>query len=467
MMKNNANSLKKSIIKICAVAFSVLCIGLSLLNYISYRTMLFSQYQDHMRNVLTNTACVIDTDDLAECIRTGKASEKYHALQAEMDERKDNTDLHFLYIIIPLNTDVHDNMRNVIAAMSREEYETIPDQMVKLNSLTGDSYTPDVAAKYLRAYALDEISYFENVTEWGDYYTAVMPLSDSEGNRIAELCVDIEMSEIKLLLLYHSLLTIGVTLLAGLLISLMFILWANKNVVRPIETLEQSVSDYTGKILKRDSSDLQVMPMPNVHTANEVASLAIKTVLMSEKLCSTANDMIHTQQRLNRMRELAHKDSLTQVGNKAAYSSYIDQLRQKVESGDARFAVVMADINLLKKINDTFGHEKGDRYIRLCCSAICDIYAHSPVFRVGGDEFVIYLTGKDYENRDKLLSEARERMTAKYDDPGLIPWENPSVSIGMAEYDPRYDESLEQVESRADRAMYAEKERIHKIMGSR
>ena len=48
---------------------------------------------------------------------------------------------------------------------------------------------------------------------------------------------------------------------------------------------------------------------------------------------------------------------------------------------------------LLKLINDTYGHEKGDIYLKTACNAICDVFRHSPVFRMGGDEFAVLLQG--------------------------------------------------------------------------
>ena len=466
-MKNVRKPIKNSVLKICIVTFSILCVALRVLNYFSYRTMLFDQYNDHMRNLLNNTMYAIDVDDLAECIRTGVESEKYHELQHELDIRKDNTDLHYLYIIIPLNTDETDNIQNVIAAMSSEEYIETPEDFVELNSLTGDAYSSQTAEKYLKAYETGELTYFDNKTVFGHDYTAMMPLFDSDGNKIAALCVDIDMTRISNDLLTHSLLTIIVTLLAGALISVLFMLWTKKNVIKPIEVLEQSVSDYLADGLDSEDPDSLVLPMPDIHSDNEVESLAKKIVLMSEALCLTVNNTINTAQELEYMSVIAHKDSLTQVGNKSAYKNYLEQLQQTVEEGGAAFAIVMADINRLKDINDTYGHEKGDIYIRTCCSILCGVYQHSPVFRVGGDEFIIVLTGQDYERRKELLGKAKEQLALSRRAPDVQPWTAASIALGMAVFSPETDTSAQQVVTRADRKMYANKKHIHESKKSR
>jgi len=56
------------------------------------------------------------------------------------------------------------------------------------------------------------------------------------------------------------------------------------------------------------------------------------------------------------------------------------------------FGVIGCDVNGLKKINDTLGHKAGDEYICAACKMLCEYFKHSPVFRIGGDEFVVILT---------------------------------------------------------------------------
>jgi diguanylate cyclase (GGDEF)-like protein len=464
-MNRKKNPIKKSVIRICAATFSFLCIGMMILNYVGYRRLLYSQYENHMKNILTNTVCFIDVDDLAECIRTGEESPKYYELQKVLDEHKDSTDLNFLYIIIPLNTEPTDNIRNVIAAMSKEEYETIPDELVKLNSLTGDSYSPAVAAKYLEAYESGrELSYFRDVTEWGDNYTALMPLYDSKGERVAALCVDIEISEIRSQLLYHSLWTIGITLFGGILVSVLFFLWTRKNVLQPILKIEKSLNDYTARGMNLDDPESLIIDIPDIHTGNEVEDLADDILFMSETLCVTVQDMHLTRQELAHMSVKATKDELTHVGNKVAYKESVDHLQQSIDNGTAEFAIVIADTNRLKIVNDTFGHEKGDAYIRICCGVLCEVFQHSPVYRIGGDEFVIILTGNDYDRRTELFAAAKQRFLDMQEAPDAEPWTAASMALGMAVFSSDFDKDVKQVFTRADKNMYDDKAKWHQMM---
>ena len=70
--------------------------------------------------------------------------------------------------------------------------------------------------------------------------------------------------------------------------------------------------------------------------------------------------------------------------------------------------VAVCDVNSLKAVNDTLGHKAGDEIIRRACSLICNTFKHSPVYRIGGDEFAVILSGRDYERRQELLSEMEE-----------------------------------------------------------
>ncbi len=124
------------------------------------------------------------------------------------------------------------------------------------------------------------------------------------------------------------------------------------------------------------------------------------------------------------------------------------------------FAIAMVDLNDLKKINDTYGHEKGNKAIISLSKILCDMFQHSKVYRIGGDEFAAILLGEDYRNRDALVEKfcsLFERMRA---DENLQTWERISAAIGMAVYDPEEDSRVNDVFRRADVLMYENKKRM-------
>ena len=123
---------------------------------------------------------------------------------------------------------------------------------------------------------------------------------------------------------------------------------------------------------------------------------------------------------------------------------------------DLEFAIAMFDVNNLKMINDSQGHEAGDEYLLRACRLICDVFKHSPVYRLGGDEFVAVLTGEDYEKRDENIKNINDRMSP-YSDTLPLPDDYVSIACGLAVYDSENDRSVAEVINRADEEMYKDK----------
>ena len=94
-----------------------------------------------------------------------------------------------------------------------------------------------------------------------------------------------------------------------------------------------------------------------------------------------------TERRLAQAQTQANTDALTGVKNKHAYLEAEERLNALIEKRQAPpFAIAVMDVNDLKRVNDTDGHQAGDDYLRSACKIICEAFEHSPVFRVGGDQ---------------------------------------------------------------------------------
>ena len=155
---------------------------------------------------------------------------------------------------------------------------------------------------------------------------------------------------------------------------------------------------------------------------------------------------------LGSAKHMAYTDSLTGVKNKHAYVEMEKQVDQRIADGDIKeFGVIVFDLNGLKNVNDTKGHEAGDEYIRDACLLICRQFKHSPVFRIGGDEFVAYLEGDDYKNR-KILLAAFETQIEENQHAGKA-----VIASGLAVFRPGRDNSYRRVFERADQRMYDRK----------
>ena len=149
----------------------------------------------------------------------------------------------------------------------------------------------------------------------------------------------------------------------------------------------------------------------------------------------------------------ASRDSLTGVKNRSAYLDVEAKLNLRIRAGErVRFAVVVCDLNNLKQTNDSFGHQAGDRLLKDACGIICGVFKHSPVFRVGGDEFAVISQGHDYDHMDELMDRMRRSNTRNEASGGTV------IACGMARYD--HDSSVAAVFERADRKMYEDKKTL-------
>ncbi|MBQ9321471.1 MAG: GGDEF domain-containing protein [Eubacterium sp.] len=155
------------------------------------------------------------------------------------------------------------------------------------------------------------------------------------------------------------------------------------------------------------------------------------------------------------VKEQAGRDPLTGVKSKLAYAEREDLIDGRITAGEMEaFSIVVCDVNGLKQINDTLGHKAGDAYIQKASSMICELYQHSPVFRVGGDEFVVLLTGRDYEKRDQILAELNARVENNVRNGEVV------ISAGMSDYREAADQKIHQVFERADALMYLRKKEL-------
>ena len=162
---------------------------------------------------------------------------------------------------------------------------------------------------------------------------------------------------------------------------------------------------------------------------------------------------------LNTEKELARRDELTGVKNKTSYNELEKSVQANIDNGMdyLPFGLVVCDTNDLKKINDTEGHAAGDEYIKKSAALLCNTFVHCPVFRVGGDEFVVFVRGSDYANRESLVESLRAQIREN-----LQSKSGPVLAFGIAEFIPKKDTLMSEVFDRADKEMYKNKRELKK-----
>ncbi|MCR4690660.1 MAG: GGDEF domain-containing protein [Lachnospiraceae bacterium] len=171
------------------------------------------------------------------------------------------------------------------------------------------------------------------------------------------------------------------------------------------------------------------------------------------------NDAVMRERAYKEAMILATRDPLTGVKNKRAYMEAEKKIDLSIgQEEEVAFAVTVCDINDLKQVNDEKGHLAGDEYIKAACSLICNIFKHSPVFRVGGDEFAVILQGEDYNNYVQLFEQLRTEVQQNKEEDGIV------LASGIAIYDPTIDLTVADVFSRADKIMYKNKKLLKTVL---
>lgn len=295
--------------------------------------------------------------------------------------------------------------------------------------------------------------------EYGKTYAYYLPVY-VEGKKIGVIGTEIEIDIVNRDILHQSLwhlVGLATILIACVGIMLLVI---NEKYISKLSHLQTNVKDYALNKNPKIAGNIE----KEIDSNDEISSLAMQISAMilemdnyMNSLTAATEELSSTKERADRMKHLAHTDALTGMRNKTAYDNETGRLDWAIEDGHAEFGIAMIDLNFLKRINDTYGHEQGNIAIKKLCRIVCNIFKNSPVFRVGGDEFVVILENEDYENAEFLIEEFDKVIDKLSNDMTLEPWERVSASIGVAIYDENTDNSTANVFKRADKAMYLRK----------
>ena len=194
-------------------------------------------------------------------------------------------------------------------------------------------------------------------------------------------------------------------------------------------------------------------------------TIVLVTDILAGTLFASAGVLISLFLSSIRMRDLVmrknaeverDRDALTKVANKLAYDRRVDEINSKLKESGFKFAVVIFDVNGLKLTNDTYGHDQGDKLLVRCCELVQSSFPNTPIYRIGGDEFVAIVTGEDYANRERLIREFHESVDKSHEEATSL-LEDTSIAIGVAIFNPKRDHDFISVFSRADAEMYDNK----------
>ena len=385
--------------------------------------------QTRMLDISNTAAAMVDGDALKSVSPADEGTDKYESIMRTLRYFQDNIDLKYIYCIR--------DMGNGTFTFGLDP--TVEDP--------GEFGSPIVYTDALheasQGHAAVDNTQYEDA--WGTFYSAYSPVFDSEGKVAGIVAVDFSAEWYNQQLAGLTGTTIVVALLSLLVGGGIVTAIATKSQKR-IGSIQGQLNNMANTLMhEMDNSSTKEEDKPASPNAGSVDAMDS----LEEQIQSMQTEL---QTKIAQVHGAAYQDGLTGVKSKQAFINAEAALDQQLAEGKvSKLALVVCDVNGLKIINDTKGHKAGDEYIRQACKMVCDIFSHSPVYRVGGDEFAVILTGRDYESREVLMYRLHNRSAAH------IATEEAVVSGGLAEYDPNGDQSIREVFERADATMYKEK----------
>ncbi|MBI4115430.1 MAG: diguanylate cyclase [Candidatus Omnitrophica bacterium] len=156
------------------------------------------------------------------------------------------------------------------------------------------------------------------------------------------------------------------------------------------------------------------------------------------------------------LRELSLTDELTGLYNRRGFLTHAEQCLKLARRRKSSFSIILADLDGLKKINDTFGHSEGDQALFMVATLMKRTFRSSDILaRYGGDEFVVLAIDADERNVGILVDRLLQR-TLEHNGEGNQRYKL-SLSVGCSCYDPNNESSLEELVVHADKVLYEKK----------
>lgn len=298
-------------------------------------------------------------------------------------------------------------------------------------------------------------SILNNSETWGWLYSTYAPVYDSNGDCVALVGCDIELTYV--IAERHRLLflMIGWIVVSTIAFIILILITINQSIVKPIEIISVKTKEFKPQsgMTQDDDSIINIQSKKE----NEITDIAnaIKKLELDTIDYITSLNLKDTQ--IQQLSRISTRDGLTGVGNVYGYKNKINELSINFQNND--FALLMADINNLKIINDTYGHKEGDKYIQSCCKILCDTFKHSSVYRIGGDEFVVVIQREDYDNRNMLYAKLKLIFDHNFFNMEAPVNKRYSMSIGIGEKK-EDDITFDRMFREADRMMYDNKRKI-------
>jgi len=223
---------------------------------------------------------------------------------------------------------------------------------------------------------------------------------------------------------------------------------------------------------ERDRWNMRELFLKAVHTRGKINPMVTKDgkeryILWYDKaiknaqgsvigLLAVGQDVTERKRLEEKLRTMSIMDDLTGLYNRRGFLTLFQQQVKVAYRIKKNLLFLFADLDRMKWINDTLGHQEGDRALVATSNILKETFRESDIIgRMGGDEFAVLATGSRDENPEVLIARLRDKIE-NFNKAGT-PNYKISLSVGIVRLDPEKHYSLDEVMARADRLMYEEK----------
>lgn len=396
-----------------------------------------SLIHDRMLDISNTAAAMLDGDALEAVEADDVDTPEYQSLLKTLTYFQDNIDLQYIYCIRDMGN------KNFVFSVD----PTIDDPGIFGEPII---YTDSLYKASLGTPSVDDEPYEDR---WGRFYSSYSPVFNSKGEVAGIVAVDFsadwydkQISDIIFCIAIISIMTLALAVVIVLMIAsrsrkrYLSLYKELNDLSNGIETLADELSQELGSTVGKEL----------LHKSHPIENKSFDEInALGDKIHDLQEYMI---KQLSIIRSKAYVDESTGLENRSSYLSYIESVDECIQRNDIEFAIAMFDINSLKEINDTLGHDVGDKAILKIANILKQTFENEKIFRIGGDEFVVIIKAnsndmeKYFNLFDGILAESNEKDDISVD-----------VSKGFAVYDNEYDRSYRRTFVRADYAMYADK----------
>ncbi len=435
MIKGKIKSIKTQLMLVFAISYAVISLTVGIICFLTMAAITVTENRERANEMVSIMEGYISPATVMDYVETGVISEGL-----EISLRQSVTILKSFK-----------KVRNMGIYMYQADGSC--KRVYEIISRTDDMHLEKLGKEFAKNGKNKAISGLYNGADGHKIFIYSKPVLDNSGKYLYSIQLSMDTYPDVLNNLYTTIELVIFMVMLTYLIHSVNAKTLDRVIVKPLKEITECTKNFRYKDQADSTENMRQLMEVEPKINNEIREVYYAFVMALRKTSEMWQEIDATKAELRHASFLAYKDPLTRVGNKADYDNKLKLIQDLPE-----YAIIVADVNELKYINDTYGHQYGDEYLKGCCQLLCDTFKDSPVCRTGGDEFTVFLTYDKYKLREEYMKQLKDRLKQIKENGDVPIWEKYSVAVGMA--DKQDAETIEKVVILADARMYKNKQEI-------